>query len=503
MRFFSYLNDEQVRTVHEKSLEILEEVGLIVRNEKARHRFAEHGATVDHDTELVTIPSEIVERYRAKVPPTITLRARDPQYDVTFPRELPVIATASSAPDIVDPVSGTARRATSADIANIARLVNELDGFDVFSISVLADDAPDDQFSLSRFYPALKNCVKPVRTSVIDSREARQVLTLGEQIAGDKDAFWERPFINFGYCSIVSPLTMDYDSTEMLMFYAEHDITAYGTVAPMGGLSTPLTLAGMLTLMNAEWLAAATLAQMSKPGTSQLYNFLPVFADMRDGAYASGAIEIGMMNSAVCAMARFYDVPAGGYLGLTNSKISDAQAGFEKGMSPLLGALSGVDFIVMGGLLDALMTFDFGQLVIDDEIAHMIKRVRRGFEFSPETISLDEIKDTGPAGMFAGNPQTLERMTKVTFFPELADRKTREQWSDEGTSTIRHRAMDKALDILSSPSTHIIDQEADTRIRDQFDGLVAGDSVLPAGWNRVTPIPQSTRGRRVNKRRAG
>ncbi|MCP3973799.1 MAG: trimethylamine methyltransferase [bacterium] len=501
-QYFSYLDDKHVRDVHEASLEILEDVGLIVRNEKARQRFAEHGAVVDNDTELVKIPSEVVERYRKLVPPTITLRGRDPKYDVTFPRELPVIATASSAPDIVDPVSGMIRRATSGDIANIARLVNELDGFDVFSISVLADDAPGGHFSLSRFYPALKNCVKPVRTSVTDAREAAQVLKLGELIAGDKDKFWERPFINFGYCSIVSPLTMDYDSTEMLMFYAENDVTAYGTIAPMGGLSTPLTLAGMLTLMNAEWLAAATLAQMSRPGTSQLYNFLPVFADMRDGAYASGAIEIGMMNSAVCAMARSYNVPAGGYLGLTNSKVSDAQAGFEKGMSPLLGALSGVDFIVMGGLLDALMTFDFGQAVIDDEIAQMIKRVRRGFDFSPETMALDEIRQTGPAGMFAENPETLERMTRVNLLPELADRKSREQWVDEGASTIRSRAMDRALDILSTPSVYAIDEEIDARIHETFDNLVAGDTVLPEGWTRALP-PAPTRGRRVNRRRAG
>jgi len=503
MQYFSYLNDDDIRYVHDASLEILEQVGLLVRNEKARKRFAEHGCQVDEATENVRFPVSVVEKYRAMVPPTLTLRGRDPAFDVTFPRKLPVIATASSAPDIVDPVTGKARRATSDDIARIAHLVNALPGFDLFSISTLADDAPSGQFSLSRFYPALKNCVKPCRTSVIDVREARQVLKLGELIAGSKEAYRERPFINFGYCSIVSPLTMDYDSTEMLMFYAEHDITAYGTVAPMGGLSTPLTLAGMLTLMNAEWLAAATLAQMSKSGTSQLYNFLPVFADMRDGAFASGAIEIGMMNSAVCAMARFYNVPAGGYLGLTNSKVSDAQAGFEKGMSPLLGAVSGVDFIVMGGLLDALMTFDFGQLVIDDEIAQMIKRVRRGFEFSLETISFEEIKDTGPAGMFAGNPQTLERMTKVNLLPELADRKSREQWAEEGASTIRQRAMDKALDILSTPSVHTIDEEIDGRIHKTFDDLVSGDSVLPEGWVRALPPSGSSRGRRVNRRRAG
>ena len=163
----------------------------------------------------------------------------------------------------------------------------------------------------------------------------------------------------------------------------------------------------MLTIMNAEWLAVAALAQMSKEGTAHIYNFLPVFADMRDGAYAPGAIEVGMMNSAVCQMARFYNVPSGGYLGLTNSKVADAQAGYEKGMSPLMGALSGADFIVMGGLQDALMSFDFGQLMIDGEIAAMIKKVREGFGFSLESASLQEIKDTGPAGMFAANPATF------------------------------------------------------------------------------------------------
>ncbi|MBT3557542.1 MAG: trimethylamine methyltransferase [Rhodospirillales bacterium] len=502
MQFFSYLTDEDVEYVHSASLEILEEVGLLVRNEKARNRCAEHGCVVDHETEMVQLPAHVVEKYRAMTPPTITLRGRDPKYDLTFPRELPVIATASSAPDIVDPVTGKARRATSDDIANIAHLVNELPGFDMFSISTLADDAPTGQFNLSRFYPALKNCLKPVRTSVLDVEEAKQILKLGELIAGSPEAFWERPFINFGYCAIVSPLTMDFDSTENLMFFAENGVTAYGTIAPMGGLSTPLSLSGMLTIMNAEWLAACTLAQMSKAGTEQIYNFLPVFADMRDGAYAPGAIEIGMMNSAVCQMARFYNVPAGGYLGLTNSKTPDAQAGFEKGMSPLLGAASGVDFIVMGGLQDALMTFDFGQLTIDNEIAQMIKKVRGGFGFSKESASLAEIKKTGAAGMFAANPATLERMHTATFMPELADRKLREQWEDEGASTIQQRALNKALDILSTANPAAFDLETDARIRREFEGIVAGDSQVPEGWVPFDfGIEVITRKKRVNRRR--
>ncbi|MCP4182543.1 MAG: trimethylamine methyltransferase [Hyphomicrobiales bacterium] len=501
MNFFSFLTEQEIQYVHESSLEILEETGLIVRNEKARKRFAEHGAIVDHESQLVRIPAGVVEKYRKMVPPTITLRGRDPAYDITMPRKLPVIATASSAPDIVDPVSGVCRRSTSQDIARIAHIVNEIPAFDLFSISTLADDAPDDQFSLTRFYTALKNCVKPVRTSVYNIREAEQVIKLGELIAGSKEAFWERPFINFGYCAAVSPLTLDFDSTDTMMYFAEKGITAYGTIAPMGGLSTPLSLPGMLTIMNTEWLAVAVLAQMSKEGTAHIYNFLPVFADMRDGAYAPGAIEIGMMNSAVCQMARFYNVPAGGYLGLTNSKVADAQAGYEKGMSPLMGALSGADFIVMGGLQDALMSFDFGQLMIDGEIAAMVKKVREGFGFSEESASVQEIKDTGPAGMFAANPATLERMHTATFMPDLADRNLREKWQQEGSSTIHQRAMNKALEILSTPNSFAFDKSIDDRIRTEFEGLVAGDSQPQEGWSpfdigSATPDRQ----RRVNRR---
>ncbi len=494
----SVITDEQVLRVHEASLDILSETGVLVRNEKARRRFSEHDCSVDEVSEIVRFPSDVVEHFRKLSPPTFTLHGRDPTFDLTIPRRLPAITTASSAPDIVDPVSGKTRRSTSDDIARIAHMVNELDGIDVFSISVLADDAPEDQFSLSRFYPALKNCLKPCRTSVIDQREAEQVLKLGALIAGSEEAFLERPFITFGHCPIVSPLTMDFDSTEMLMYFAERGIPNYATIAPIGGLSTPHTLPGMLVLMNAEWLAMATLAQMSKPGTPLIHNFLPVFADMRDGAFAPGGIETGIMAAASVRMGQFYNVPCGGYLGLTNSKVSDAQAGFEKAVSPLMGMLAGVDYIVMGGLMDSLMSFDYGQLVIDNEIALMIKRAARGLEFSEEALSLDEIRTTGPGGMFVGSPETYARMKTTTLLPELADRVSRAAWLEMGATDIHARALHKAREILTQPNTGALDPETDACVRAVLSGMVSGDSMAPPGWS----APKHTeRSRRRNRRR--
>src|SRR5512139_1813543 len=197
--FATLLSQEQLQRVHEVSLEILERVGMLVRNPRAREIFAAHGAKVDEESQIVCIPGDIVERYRVMFPPTFTFYARDPKFDRTVPDDSPLILTGSSAPNIIDPVTGYERRSRSDDLARIAYLVNELPGYDVFSISTLSEDAPAGQYSLSRYYPSIKNTVKPVRANT-PPNEAEDVLRLIFLIAGEGDvvrgeaAFRERPF---------------------------------------------------------------------------------------------------------------------------------------------------------------------------------------------------------------------------------------------------------------------------------------------------------------------
>ena len=184
--FSELLTSQQTQRIHEASLEILENVGLLVRNEKARALFSRHGCQVDSESHHVKFPSSVVERYRPAYPRQFTFHGRDPKFDRTLPDDSPVIVTASSAPNIIDPVSGLERRSTSEDIAHIAYLINELPGYDVFSISTLADDAPKGQFTLSRLYPALKNCLKPVRSTATDEEDAEKVLQLGSSSPLDR-----------------------------------------------------------------------------------------------------------------------------------------------------------------------------------------------------------------------------------------------------------------------------------------------------------------------------
>jgi trimethylamine--corrinoid protein Co-methyltransferase len=478
MQFATLLTQDQVRQTHEASLEILESVGLLVRSEKARALFAHHGCQVDTETQVVTFPSKVVEKFRAMLPSSFIFRGRDPKYDRTIPQDRPILVTGSSAPDLIDPLTGRERRATSADIARIAHLVNELPAYDVFSVSTLADDAPPGQFTLARLYPALKHCLKPIRSTTKDMADTEAVMQMLYAIAGSEAAYLERPFVTHHYCPVVSPLTMDTLSTDAIIYFCEKGLPVYPSVVPNAGLTSPMSMAGTLAQGNAEFLAAAVLMQMAREGSPTIYASLPTIADMRTGAYASGGIECGMLHMAFAQMARFYNVPSGGYIGLTNSKINDAQSGYETGMSAVAGLLGGADMFNMGGLLDALKAFDFAKAVIDDEIFLMLERLQRGISFNTEELALDVIAQVKPGGSFMMNPHTTRRMKSEAILPRLADREARSVWEKKGASDTHARAMGRVREILSKPSSAIFPADVESRIRAVFPNLVTGDLEL-------------------------
>ena len=478
MQFAEFLTPQEVEQVHEASLEILENTGILVRNDKARDIYARHGCKVDSETLIVKISPSVVEEYRKAFVPTFTFKGRDPKFDRTIPEDRPLIVTASSAPNIIDPETGEERRATSSDIANIAFLINELPGYDVFSISTLADDAPKGQFSLSRYYPALKNCLKPVRSSTPSMKDLMEVLELGTIIAGGKEAYKERPLITHHDCPVISPLTMDVESTEEVLYLTENGLPVYGSIVPNAGMTAPMTLLGTLALGNAEFLALSTLMQMIRPGTPLIYAVLPTVADMRTANYAPGAIETGILQIAHSQMARFYNVPSGGYIGLTNAHTNDAQSGYETGMNTTGALLAGADMLNMGGLLGSLMTFDFAKVVIDNEIALMLKRINRGMEFNEANFALGVIAEIGPGGTYIDNPHTLKHMRTTALLPKVATREIRTTWEDKGRPDVNILAMNEARKILTRDNPAVFSEDVDRKIRARFEGLVAGN----AGW---------------------
>jgi trimethylamine--corrinoid protein Co-methyltransferase len=471
MNWAQWLTGDEVQKVHEASLLILERTGILVRNEKARRIFASRGCPVDN-AGVVRIPASLVEEQRRLFVPAFTFRGRDPKYDRTLPGDGPIMITASSAPDVIDPDTGLQRRAIASDIARIAQLVNDLPGYDVFSISTLADDAPEGYAALARFYPALAHCAKPVRSNTPNMKELRDVLALGAIIAGSEEAYRERPLITHHYCPVVSPLTMDVESTEAVIYLADQGLPVYGTICPNAGMSSPLSLVATLAQGNAEFLALSTLMQTVRPQTPMIYAVLATVADMRTGNYAPGAIETAMLQVGFSQMARFYGVPSGGYIGLTNAQVNDAQAGFETGMGTTAALMGGIDMLNMGGLLGSLMVFDFAKAVIDHEIAMMLRQLRKGIVFDPEALCLELIDAVGPGGLFADQIHTVKNMRTAAYLPKIAQREMRERWKQEGEQEVAARALAEARRILARESAVRIDRETEGRILARFPALL-------------------------------
>jgi trimethylamine--corrinoid protein Co-methyltransferase len=236
-----------------------------------------------------------------------------------------------------------------------------------------------------------------------------------------------------------------------------------------------MSIAGTLVQGNAEFLAAATLMQMAKEGTPLIYATLATVADMRSGAYTSGAIECGILHMAFAQIAHYYNVPCGGYIGLTNAKINDAQAGYETGMSAMGGVVSGMDMFNIGGLIDALKTFDFAKAVIDDEVAQMMKRVKHGIDFNDDELAVNLIKEIGPGGSYIVAKHTMKRMKTEAVMTKLADRDTRTAWEKKGALSIYKRAMNRVKEIMTSNVTPLISPELDEKLHAEFPGMVAGE----------------------------
>ncbi len=472
INFATLLAQEQVERIHSASLQILERTGMLVRNEEARQIFSSHGCRLETEKQIVHFPPAVVEKFRRMLPPTFTFHGREPRFDRKLPQDGPVIVTGSSAPDIIDQETGKERRSRSDDIARIAHLINELPGYDVFSISTLADDAPPAQFTLARLYPALKYCLKPIRSTTRDMDDIRAIMDLLYMVAGGEEAYHTHPFVTHHYCPVVSPLTMDQLSTEAMIYFARQRLPVYPSIVPNAGLTSPMSMAGTLAQGNAEFLAISVLMQMVEEGTPTIYATLPTVADMRTGAYASGGIECGMLHMAFAQLARYYNVPYGGYIGLSNSKVNDAQSGYETGMSSLAGVLAGTDMLNMGGLLDALKVFDFAKAVIDDEIAMMLKRIKRGIKFDEDELALEVIHQVKPGGSFMMADHTKQRMKTEALLTRLSDRDARETWEKKGSMDTHAHAMQRALEILSHKGDGLLPKEVEARLRSRIKDLV-------------------------------
>lgn len=468
---FKVFNDEELKAVHEASVNLLEKVGLKMHNERARQIFADNGATVDNESKIVKIPRSMLEDAIDSTPSRLVLCGREEKYDLVLEGANVYLGTGGTVLNTLDLETGKKRVTEVRDVAGYAKISDALENVAFFVINCYPKDVPTEDVDINRFYHAIVNTSKHVMGGTYTMDGLLAVIKMAEEIAGGKEKLRERPFVSF-ITLMMSPLQMEVIYTDFLIETAKRGLPIATPSEPLAGANSPVTLAGTITLNNAESLGGLVLAQLVNKGNPTMYGSTSGIMDMSTGTYMGGSIESALVNAGCAQLAQFYKIPIYGTGGMSDSKVVDAQAGYESANTAMVVALSGCNYIHDAfGLLEFCTSLSYEKMVIDNDSVGMAMHAVKGVTVNEETIAADIIAKVGPGGHFLDHPHTAKHVRDEFYFPSFADRQQRNDWEEAGSEDSLTRAHKKATDILANHKPLGLGEDMEKHLVEKYKGI--------------------------------
>jgi trimethylamine--corrinoid protein Co-methyltransferase len=448
-----FLSASDIQAIHDTSMKLLKEIGILFPEESAVDVFRDHGFKIEG--QKIFFNEEQVMEAVKNVPGQFTLYARNPERDVIIGDGKPIFAPGYGAPFLVDTQTGK-RNPTIEDYHNLVKLAHILPNQDLSGhLMVEPRDIPSKTAHLDMLKAHMLHSDKPFIGSAEGACGAQHTMEMIDILFGGKP---DRP-VTLGLINPLSPLGYGSEMLQALMAYARAQQPVIIATLIMAGSTGPITLAGVLTVQNAELLAGIVLAQLISPGLPCLYGSTSTNIDMRTGALAIGSPELSLCLSAHAQLARFYGLPSRGGGALTDASLTDPQAGYESMFSLLTTVNSGIDFVLhAGGIVSSYLAFSYEKFVMDDEVCGMLRQYLRGIEVDSETLAYEVIANVGPGGHFLGEDHTLERCRTEFWRPKLFDRSGLEAWWDGDRSDTTTRATQRWQDLLNGHEDPPLDQ---------------------------------------------
>lgn len=404
----TFLNQDEMDLIHARSIQVLEDIGIKVHSESVLKLLREKGADVDFDAMIAKIPEKMVEKALALAPRSFKLCARDSKHDLILPaHSCPYATTSGLAVFITDYETGEYRKSIRRDIAEFSRLCDALSP-DFLWTAMTASDVPALAHGPHEIWETLKNTVKHVQGVTVQSAaDAKVQIELAALIAGGKKALKKRPLISVISCPI-APLVFEKGSIEAQVEFAKAGIPICSMSMSMGGLSAPVTVAGMIMTANAENMASLVITQAAAPGAPHIYTSESAPMDMLSGSINYGAPEKALVSFGLGQMARSYGLPClvsdmgfGGDIkgGLENVQIL---------INQIVGMTAHTDIITGMGYTDDAKGISFEQLVIDSYMWDLFRNFKKEIDVTEEKIGFDALKNIGPGGDFLTSDHTLK-----------------------------------------------------------------------------------------------
>ncbi len=459
------LSPSDVDQIFGHALDILETVGMAGLPEGAAERAMDRGARARADGRIC-YPREMVQDALDRTPSRVRLPGFTPDRDLTIGGGTVHIGTGGAAVQVLE--ADAYRDSTLADLYRLMRVLDACDHIHYGVRPTVARDI-EDPFALdiNTAFACLKATRKPIGVSFCDASHVGPVIDMFDMALGRPGAFAERPFCMGVIVHVVPPLRYAEEGVAMLEQAIPRGMIPQICSAGQAGATSPVTLAGALAQRLAETLAGLMVVDAIQPGAPCIYAFMPFISDLRTGAMSGGGGEAAIANAAAAQLLAQVGLPSTVSAGMTDAKIADAQAGYEKGYTVALAGHAGADMINLAvGMLGSIMVASPEAMVIDDDMCGAILRSIRGIEVSDATLDLTTVEHVvNHDGHYLGEAETLARMKTEYHYPALADRQSVNDWITEGSPTIWDRAQARVAEILQGPAPVHLSAQAEAAIR--------------------------------------
>ena len=436
LRVFS---DDQVATIHQAALGLLENTGMKVLATDARVRYAEGGAQVDESTMMVRLDRGLVAQSLASAPRSFGLHALDPARNVSLAGRSVVFAPTSGPPNIMDIERGR-RAGTLEDFSNLMKLCQSFEAIHVLGGAVEPQDIPVHIRHL-----------EVMRTQLMLTDKVPFIFSRGRQQIADNFAllriahglsdeqFAQRPY-TYTVINTNSPLQLDIPMSEGIIDFAAAGQPTIITPFTLAGAMAPVTIAGALTLAHAEALAGLTLAQITRAGAPVVYGSFTSNVDMKSGSPAFGTPEYVKAAFGAGQLARYLGLPWRSS-NATAANVPDAQAAYEAQMSLWGALLGGCNFILhAAGWMESGLSTSYEKFILDVEMLQMFAEVFQPVGATSADLGIEAVGEVGPGGHFFGCAHTMERYRTAFYAPLVSDWRNFGSWNDDGAKTATQRA---------------------------------------------------------------
>jgi trimethylamine:corrinoid methyltransferase-like protein len=445
----SFLTGDQAAILRDRVFALLGENGVRLDHPVVLDALAAAGARVNAQTKHVRLPRDLLEKAIESAPREFVLAGREAALDVALPRPDGTfhLRSGTGAPYYLDPTSGEKRGVTLPDVARWARLLDALEGID-FVAFPSPSDVPTASADIHALRCMLGNTSKHVMVQPYSRESIEYLLELGTVAAGGESDLRERPRLSFITCAL-TPLDFKFMDLEVMLQACPRGVPVHACSLPGAGATSPITMPGTVILAAAEILVMLTVAQTIQPGAPVVGTPLIFAGDMATGASLQSSAEAIQGKAAAVEFVKSgFDIPTHTYGWGGDGPAVDAQSGIEGALLATTVSSVGADVLGGAGQLEVATTLSPVQLVIDEEVGRMLRRIAGGFELNEDTMAWEVLSKAEPGMHFLTQDHTV-RHCREMFAPACFTRENREKWVAGGRRDLFDRAMARYESLVS------------------------------------------------------